>query len=290
MNHNLLDLFKTVFEDFTSKTYVEDNYLHAAIRYALSGEGKRVRPLAAFLAATHYRTNPRCALSAATAVEMIHTYSLIHDDLPCMDNDDWRRGRPSLHRAFNEATALLAGDALLTDAFRVLSDAEFFFDASLVCAADQIKQIHYLSKAAGGQGMVLGQAKDLWWTGRSNFTEAVLNSIHIAKTGALMGASFAMGAASAGATNAHLEAWFHFGESIGLIFQAIDDTLDADASTGKTQGKDLAQGKLTYLRFHERQEIIELMRKKTIAALTSLPVPASLELKAFVEDLVFRQK
>lgn len=272
-----------------------DNYsrkepLHEAILYALAGNGKRVRPLCAMIAAEHYGQAARVAVSAACAIEMIHTYSFVHDDLPCLDNDVLRRGRPTVHKVFDEATALLVGDALLTDSFRVLTDAAFFPDNAAVSASDQVKQVSLLAKAAGGHGMVLGQARDVWWTGRGGITQDALESIHTEKTGALMGASFALGAVAAGATRDDAARWENFGRSIGLAFQAVDDTLDGSRATGKSSGKDLAQGKLTYLRFQTREEIMTSTLALTSSALQVLPVPPSNELREFVERLVYRVK
>lgn len=292
MIYNVQDLrlFEHTWSDFLAKTYGGKEKLHHAIHYAMTGAGKRVRALAGMQVAREYGADSRIALSAAVATEMVHAYSLCHDDLPCMDDDDWRRGRPSLHKAFDEATALLAGDALLTDSFRVLSDPEFFADSSLVSSGDQIKQVSVLSRAAGGHGMVVGQARDLWWTGKEGVTEEALQSIHLEKTGALMGASFALGAAAVSAPKKDIELWYGFGKSVGVAFQAIDDTLDDLQGTGKSSGKDLAQGKLTYLRFHSKESIQSMTHRLTEEALSKLPRAPSSELRSFVESLVFRNR
>ena len=283
-----LRLFEPIWDQFIATHYPARGPLHESMRYALSGKGKRVRAQACMLAAQHYGDNPRASLSGGVAVEMVHTYSLIHDDLPCLDNDDWRRGRPSVHKVFGDATAVLSGDGILTDAFRVLTDSEFFPDCIFVPPDRQARQVAILAAAAGGAGMVLGQAWDIWWTGRDGITTGALDKIHVAKTGALLGASFALGAASMGASAAHVKGWTAFGQAIGLAFQAIDDTLDNDGSMGKTPGKDAAQKKLTYLRLQSKEEILDTALKITEQAFTDIPVKPLIRLETFVRDLVFR--
>lgn len=286
----LKDFFEAQWTSHLERHYANPVRLAQAIHYALAGDGKRVRAVLAMLVAEHFGRNPRVALSAATAVEMIHSYSLAHDDLPCMDNDDWRRGKPSLHKAFDEASALLAGDAILTDAFRVLTDGDFFADAMLVNGDARAKQVMLLAKAAGSKGMVLGQDRDLWWTGREGILESALNEIHELKTGALIGAACAMGAAAADASKAQVNAFETFGRLIGIAFQAIDDTLDDSYATGKTAGKDLAQGKLTYLRFHSTQEVIAQALALSTRAATLVGLKHGSPLQVFIDGLVFRHK
>ena len=190
-------------------------------RYPLFGGGKRIRPLlvmAAYEAITG--EDPAPALPAAAAVELIHTYSLVHDDLPAMDDDDERRGRPTVHRAFDEATAILAGDALLTEAFRVLATAP-------LSAGTRILLVEELSTAAGHLGMVGGQVADI--SLGSSITEVeVLERLHRLKTGALLRASVRMGALVADASPDQLAALTAYGEHVGLAFQLADDVLDAD--------------------------------------------------------------
>ncbi|MCX6126271.1 MAG: polyprenyl synthetase family protein [Proteobacteria bacterium] len=285
-----LRLFEPVWNQFIATHYPATAPLHESMQYALSGKGKRVRAQACILAAQHYSNNSRASLSGGVAVEMIHTYSLVHDDLPCLDNDDWRRDRPSVHKVFGEATAVLSGDGILTDAFRVLTDSEFFPDCVFVPPDLQAKQVAILAAAAGGAGMVLGQAWDIWWTGRDDVTTDGLDKIHLAKTGALLGASFALGAASMGASSDHIKGWTAFGQAIGLAFQAIDDTLDNEGSIGKTPGKDAAQKKLTYLRFQTKEEIRNTAFKITEQAFTHIPLKPLINLETFVKDLVFRNR
>lgn len=237
---HLLDFFENFLEGQTKLLYHLDTPLHEACRYALNGQGKRIRPLLLLLSNQACGGSSKLALAPALGVEMIHTYSLIHDDLPIMDNDDFRRGRPTVHKVFDEVTALLAGDALLTDAFKMLLST----DIAPHLLVDMVKT---LSAASGGQGMVLGQDQDIYWTARSNYTDEALTFIHKNKTAKLMGAACRLGALSAGASQTQAKALFDFGMDLGLAFQIIDDLLDQEAGTGKSQGKDQDQGKLTYL-------------------------------------------
>jgi geranylgeranyl pyrophosphate synthase len=219
----------------------EGDVVAKAVRYVMSNGGKRVRPVLCMLSAEAAGGTARSALSAAIAIEMVHTYSLVHDDLPCMDDDDLRRGKPTAHKAFGEAFALLTGDALLTDAFGVLSEADD------LAAAVRVELVRELATAAGGAGMVQGQALDLHWTARSGAAKSDLDAIHLRKTGYLLGASAAMGALCAGAGREAVAAFRDFGRLIGLAFQIRDDLIDDLTTTGKTQGKDKSAGKLTYL-------------------------------------------
>jgi geranylgeranyl diphosphate synthase type II len=210
--------------------------LVAAIRYSLLGGGKRLRPALALGAAEIIAGDDAVALPAACALEMIHTYSLIHDDLPAMDDDDLRRGRPTLHKAYDEATAILAGDALLTMAFDVAAES----GSTIV--------IQEIARAAGVAGMVGGQFLDLEAEGQSAVLER-LQQIHAAKTGALIRASVRCGALLAGADAAALEALTRYAEHIGLAFQIADDILDVtgdEATIGKPVGSDVANAKSTY--------------------------------------------
>lgn len=233
--------FETRFEAIQNALYPDDQSLHQACRYALAGQGKRIRPLFAMAAAEALGARPEAALSLAVAAEMIHTYSLVHDDLPCMDDDAMRRGRATTHIIFDEATALLAGDALLTDAFLVIAD-----DGEL-SPESRAKAVTLLALAAGGRGMVKGQALDMHWTGRSDFSKDDLDAIHLNKTGALIAASCSLGGLAAQAGASELKTLEAFGRGLGLVFQIIDDVLDTREGTGKSMGKDADLGKLTYL-------------------------------------------
>lgn len=219
--------------------------LHAAMRYATLGGGKRIRPMLAFAAGEAVGADPDRVEYAACAVELIHVYSLTHDDLPCMDNDDLRRGKPTCHIQFDEATALLVGDALQCQAFEVLS-------AEAACAdkTTQVAMLAQLAKASGSRGMAGGQAVDLAATGKA-LELAELEFMHIHKTGALIQAAVLLGAMSGGTLQAEVRAGLErYARCIGLAFQVMDDVLDSETDTatlGKTAGKDAAQGKATYL-------------------------------------------
>jgi geranylgeranyl diphosphate synthase type II len=218
--------------------------LHEAMRYAVFGGGKRVRPVLARAACRAAGGDPEVALEAACALEMVHTYSLIHDDLPALDDDTLRRGRATVHVAFDEALALLAGDALLTEAFAVLGR----FPEGEGFAGRRAEACRMVAEAIGSRGMVGGQVEDLEATGAAP-DGARLERIHGAKTGALIGAAVELGALLAGADDARRQAFARFGRRLGLLFQIADDILDVTgtaASLGKSPGKDAAAGKLTY--------------------------------------------
>ena len=217
--------------------------IHRAMRYSLFAGGKRVRPILCIAAANCIAESSAGVECAACALELIHTYSLIHDDLPALDNDDLRRGRPTSHKVFGEAMAILAGDALLTFAFDVLSKLDAIDDAK---KAGLIRELATASGTVGG--MIAGQVHDIEGEGQTP-TAALLERIHRAKTGALLRASVRMGAIYAGAAPAQYEALSEFGEHIGLAFQLVDDILDVTQSSealGKTAGKDVAQHKITF--------------------------------------------
>jgi geranylgeranyl diphosphate synthase type II len=217
------------------------DHLREAIRYSLLAPAKRLRPLLVLWACEACRGDIHKALPAACAVEMIHTYSLIHDDLPAMDDDDLRRGRPTCHKQFGEGVAILAGDALLTLAFEVLSeDIEPAQRAAACCGL--------LAHAAGATELVGGQADDLageFFSGKLD----VLESIHRRKTGALFRASLQLGAVCAGASERQREALDEYGKHLGLAFQIVDDLLDVQGDVtklGKQTNKDAERGKLTF--------------------------------------------
>jgi len=218
--------------------------LHEAMRYAVFGGGKRVRPVLARAACRAAGGDPEAILEAACALEMVHTYSLIHDDLPALDDDTLRRGRATVHVAFDEALAILAGDALLTEAFAVLGR----FPEGEAHAAGRAEACRLVAEAIGSLGMVGGQVEDLEATGAAPDGER-LRRIHGAKTGALLGAATELGALHAGAGPAARAEFAAFGRRLGLLFQIADDILDVTgsaASLGKSPGKDAAAGKLTY--------------------------------------------
>ena len=220
--------------------------LHEAMRYSLQAGGKRLRPVLVVAAAELCGAEAGAALPAAVAIECLHTYSLIHDDLPCMDNDDLRRGRPTAHRQFDEATALLAGDALLTHAFGLLAES-YAAEPALANALTR-----ELAAAAGSRRLVGGQMEDLL-AERQPATAADLEFIHLNKTAAMIEAALVMGGLIGGANTATRDTLRQAGRHLGLAFQIIDDVLDATASSsalGKTAGKDAQAGKATFVKVH----------------------------------------
>jgi geranylgeranyl diphosphate synthase, type II len=224
--------------------------IHRAVRYSLFAGGKRIRPLLALAAAEAVGGQADDALPLACAVEMIHTYSLIHDDLPAMDDDDLRRGKPTSHKVFGEAIAILAGDALLTRAFHLM--AEVAPDAGATAVRRRLDAIAVLGEAAGTIGLIGGQVLDLESEGRA-VDAPTLERLHRAKTGALLSACVRGGALLAGAGAEDLARLDAYGSAIGLVFQVVDDVLDGTAdgaALGKTAGKDEAAGKATYVRVH----------------------------------------
>jgi len=223
--------------------------LHGAMRYAVLGGGKRVRAALVYAAGAacsagraEASTLDRALDCAAAAVELVHAYSLVHDDLPCMDDDTLRRGQPTVHVQFDEATALLAGDALQPLAFELLSQMPV--DNRLIVAATQV-----LARAAGSLGMAGGQAIDLASVGQTLSQES-LQQMHMLKTGALLSASVELGGLAAGASGLERQALSAYGRAMGLAFQVVDDMLDVTTDTttlGKTAGKDAAANKPTYV-------------------------------------------
>lgn len=220
--------------------------IHSSMRYSVFAGGKRIRPILMLAACEAVGGDRRRALPAACAMEMIHTYSLIHDDLPAMDNDDFRRGNPTNHKVFGEATAILAGDALLTEAFILLSRPE---NAETAGPGVLAKVIHEIALCAGSRGMIGGQVVDMESEGRKEIDLATVQYIHTHKTGALIRASVKTGALLGGAGDEDFAAMVRYGESIGLAFQIADDILDIEGTTeqlGKDAGSDQARGKATY--------------------------------------------
>ena len=218
--------------------------LHEAMRYAVLGGGKRIRPLLCHAAGSIFGADSKLLDAPAVAVELIHAYSLVHDDLPCMDDDVLRRGKPTCHVEFDEATALLVGDALQTQAFQTLSDR-----LAGIAANRQLDMLHLLAAASGSRGMAGGQAIDLAAVGHQ-LTVSELEYMHVHKTGALIRAAVLLGAHCGEAMPDALERLGRFANRIGLLFQVVDDILDTEASTatlGKTAGKDAAQNKPTYV-------------------------------------------
>ncbi|MDT8317808.1 MAG: polyprenyl synthetase family protein [bacterium] len=219
--------------------------LHDAMSYSLEAGGKRIRPILVLAACEAVGGEPASAMPAACAIEFIHTYSLIHDDLPAMDNDDYRRGKPTCHKAFNESTAILAGDALLTAAFEIMSNNALFKDAKAEAVMDTV---HDIARAAGAAGMVGGQQADMEAEGRE-VDLPTLEFIHTHKTGALILASVKAGAKLGGGDKDQITALTKYAEIAGLAFQVADDILDVTGSReslGKDAGSDEARNKATY--------------------------------------------
>ena len=243
--------------------------IHRAMRYSVFAGGKRIRPVLCLEAARMYSEDVQAAIQTGCALEFIHTYSLIHDDLPSLDNDDLRRGKPTNHKVFGEAIAILAGDALLTLAFETLSK-------SPLEAARRVRMIAEIAGAAGTvNGMVGGQVADVEAEGKQIGTDA-LEYIHRSKTAALIRASIVAGAIAGGAANADVERLRRFGDNIGWAFQVVDDLLDVEESSatlGKTAGKDQAQKKATY------PALYGIEKSRAIAA--ELEATALAELDAF---------
>lgn len=257
--------------------------LHTAMRYSLEAGGKRLRPVLVLAAAELFGRQGDAAIPAAVAIECIHTYSLIHDDLPCMDNDDLRRGRPTAHKAFDEATALLAGDALLTHAFALLSTAY----ANQPPLAHRL--IRELADAAGSQRLIGGQMEDLLAEKKADATAAELEFIHLNKTAAMIETSLVMGAHVGDASESSIATLRQAGRHLGLAFQIVDDVLDAtsDSTTlGKTAGKDARAEKTTYVKLHGIDAARKIAADHTAAARSAIAgLPGD---KAFLDALIDR--
>ncbi len=264
-------------DNYLPKADVHPKVLHEAMRYSLFAGGKRVRPILAIASCEAVGGNIEAVLPAASAIELIHTYSLIHDDLPAMDNDDYRRGRPTNHKKYGEAIAILAGDALLTMAFDMLADINPVGARRRLAptAESIISIIKTLASASGSAGMVGGQAADIEASGKElNLPE--VEYIHIHKTGALIRASVCIGAIAGNATNDELYKLTRYGECIGLAFQIADDILDIEGSRdeiGKDVGSDIAKEKVTYpsvIGISESKRLANGLIDKSIEAISAL--------------------
>ncbi|HYD57781.1 MAG TPA: farnesyl diphosphate synthase [Burkholderiales bacterium] len=244
--------------------------LHEAMRYATLQGGKRVRPLLVFAAGEVSGAAAGRLEVAAAAIEMIHAYSLVHDDLPCMDDDVLRRGKPTVHVQFDEATALLVGDALQSLAFQLLSETQVADDPRA-----QLEMVKLLAAAAGSRGMAGGQQIDLESTGKA-LTLPELEHMHIHKTGALIRAAVLLGAYCGRVSAEEQPLLDRYARTVGLAFQVVDDVLDSEASTatlGKTAGKDSRQGKATYVSLlgaARAKEMAGSLRAEALAALEPL--------------------
>jgi geranylgeranyl diphosphate synthase type II len=261
--------------------------IHRAMRYSLLAGGKRIRPILCIAAAEAVSDLTDGIEMAASTLELVHTYSLIHDDLPALDNDDLRRGRPTCHKVFGEAIAILTGDALLTLAFQVLAQME--------CAAERkVQLIEELSVAAGTvNGMIGGQVNDLEGEGKEPTAE-LLDAIHRAKTGALLRASVRIGGLFVGADADQMIALSCYGEHVGLAFQIVDDLLDVEQSSealGKTAGKDAQQHKITFPAVYGLERSHEMAEHHRRAAFTSLrPLGRRAERLCELADLIVQRR
>ena len=257
----------------------EESEVCRAARYSLLGGGKRIRAVLVLAVCEMLNGDAEAADRFAAAVEMLHCYSLIHDDLPCMDNDDLRRGRPSCHKAFGEATAMLAGDVLLTEAFEVIANTP-------APAIVNVRAAQALGAGAGSRGMVYGQELDLKYEAMAA-TEEQLRLIHRNKTGALINAAVQMGAAAAQASEAQCRKLAEYAFGIGLVFQIVDDVLDVTSTAeqlGKPIGSDSENGKTTFVTLFGADGAMQLAEKlndETCAALHD----AFGEKSAFLEQL-----
>jgi geranylgeranyl diphosphate synthase type II len=262
--------------------------IHQAMRYSLFAGGKRIRPILCLASAAPVGDGAGAALEAGCALEMIHTYSLIHDDLPALDNDDYRRGKPTCHKVYGEAMAILAGDALLTLALQTLSRIEGLEAARVVAL------VRELSTAAGTvDGMIGGQVTDIEGEKQAPTAE-LLDLIHRAKTGALLRASVRMGGICAGADEARMAALTAYGEHVGLAFQIVDDILDVEESSealGKTAGKDAAQGKITFPAVYGLDESRRMASEECRLAHEAIaPLGARAERLGEIADLIVHRK
>jgi geranylgeranyl diphosphate synthase type II len=261
--------------------------IHRAMRYSVFAGGKRIRPILCLETARIFESDVTPALHPACAIEFIHTYSLIHDDLPALDNDDLRRGKPTCHKQFGEATAILTGDALLTLAFETLSATPVASDRCLAILRE------VASSAGTVNGMVGGQLADLEAEGK-DVAPAMLEYIHRSKTAALIRASVVSGATCAGASDADVTRLRRFGDQIGWAFQVIDDILDVEESSaalGKTAGKDQAQQKATYPSVYGLEKSRQIARDLAAQAIEELSVFATraARLRELSEYLLLRR-
>ncbi len=260
--------FEDVLRNLLPSADVAPQRLHAAMRYSVLDGGKRVRPLLAFAAGELASADVARVNYAAAAVELIHAYSLVHDDMPCMDDDVLRRGKPTCHVEYDEATALLVGDALQSLAFQFLSEQRLSDESG-----KQLQMVKLLAVASGSRGMAGGQAIDLASVGKQ-LTLPELEQMHIHKTGALIRAAILLGAhCGNGLSDAQLDKLDRFGKLIGLAFQVVDDVLDCEADTatlGKTAGKDADNDKPTYVSLLGLQEAKAMAQRLHSEALASL--------------------
>ena len=287
--------FNHYLNDYIKHHYSNKDILSKACRYSLESGGKRIRPILCLLINQTHQSSLDKVLPLALALEMVHTYSLIHDDLPILDDDHQRRGLPTNHIKFGEDIALLAGDALLSDLWSLIAkgfslslqekSAETYLDDS-----QRLKAIAILSDAIGSKGMVYGQVLDIKETGKEMGDLQLVYRIHQDKTAKLIAAACSLGAISAGLNHEEVNSYYLFGKYIGLAFQFKDDLLDKNQKTGKTPGKDLAQNKMTCLKFISEKECekkIYDLTDKALKELTTIKLENTV-LKNYVYQLTHR--
>ena len=263
-----IDLAESALQEYMQVIDNPQKKIYEAEEYSLMAGGKRLRPVIMMMTAKMCGLSPEKVLPFATAIEMIHTYSLIHDDLPAMDNDDLRRGKPTNHKVFGEAIAILAGDALLTKAFEIAAST----NCEGISPEQVIRAISVLSKAAGDNGMIGGQVVDIE---SRNEDEALLKYLHSLKTGALIKASGMIGAILAGAKDEEIHAVESFCGNLGIAFQIQDDILDVvgdEAELGKPIGSDAENKKSTYVTLFGVEKAEEMAEEYTNKAIESLSV------------------
>ena len=280
--------FEGVLRELLPRAEIIPQRLHEAMRYAVLDGGKRVRPLLAFAAGELTGADVNRVNIAAAAVELIHAYSLVHDDMPCMDDDVLRRGKPTCHVQYDEATALLVGDSLQTLAFQLLAEHRLSDDAQR-----QLEMIRLLAAATGSRGMAGGQAIDLASIGKS-LALPELEFMHIHKTGALIRAAVLLGAQCGSVSAGQQDKLDRFGKLIGLAFQVVDDVLDCEADTatlGKTAGKDADNGKPTYVSLLGLQDAREMAGRLHREALETLAEfgDSALRLRELADFIVLRK-
>ena len=262
---------KRLVDEYLQRLLPEENAepstIHKAMRYSVFAGGKRVRPILVLASGESLAGDRDTLLHLGAGIEMMHTYSLIHDDLPALDNDDLRRGLPTCHKVFGEAMAILAGDSLMTRCYQIMADLPRLGDTT------RIRIIREISSATGSiDGMIGGQVVDLQSEGKP-ISSSLLEYIHYSKTGALLRACVRCGALAAGAATAELHALTEFGNKIGLVFQIVDDILDVTSSSeilGKTAGKDARVEKATYPAFYGIEASREKARELVASALEDI--------------------
>lgn len=292
MTSDLAVFFNKCFSEFILSSYGEANPLSKAMIYVCESEGKKLRARFCLEACQLLGGHPLDAVPGAIALELIHAYSLVHDDLPAMDNDDVRRGRPTVHKAFDEATAILVGDALQADAFDCLARYQTKDKTSRLNDSQRLHALAELSLASGSRGMVLGQALDCFYTGKENPTQIQIEEIHLKKTGALFGAALAIGGVLGGGSAEQVDLLRQAGLNFGLAFQILDDLIDDQEATGKSKGKDLEQGKWSFLRVMSKSDAKDFAKslteivQKDLASLRLKQSPSTLE--GLIQKLLHR--